>query len=204
MMIASRDRLWLLGGLVVAVLLTVIAWQFFIKSQSDKTNSVKNEIATAQQQILDSTNQLNQLKADSANLDKYKAALAANQQALPTDTGVPAFLNELHDAGAATGVTVLQLTVGVPTAVTAAPAATTGSAGATAASSGLEQLNLSLVASGTPDNLLAFLKQLQAVQPRAVLVVNVTESPSAGGQSSLSLTFDIFTSGSSSTASAAS
>jgi Tfp pilus assembly protein PilO len=183
MRIANRDRLWLLGGLVAALLLTVIAWQFFIKSQGNKTNSVKNDVVAAQQQVQDSTRELNQLRADSSNLNQYKAALAANQQALPTDTGVPAFLNELHAAGDATGVTIVSLTVGTPTAVT----------GAAAGSTSVQQMSLNMVATGPSDNLIAFVKQLQAAQPRAVLISAITESPGSGGQSSVSLTMNAFT-----------
>ena len=117
MRIASRDRLWLLGGLIAALLLTVLVWQFFIKSQNDTTNSVKADIVGAQQQVQDSTRQLNQLKADSANLAKYQAALAADQAALPSNSGIPAFLNELHDAGDQTSVGILSLTVGQPVLV---------------------------------------------------------------------------------------
>ena len=184
MRIATRDRLWLLGGLVVALLLTVIAWQFFIKSQDDKTNSVKNDIATAQQQVLDSTHQLNQLQADSANLDKYKAALAAEPAALPADDGMPAFLRELHDAGDATGV-------GDRSAAgrQRRPLVTGAPAGATPV---VSRSRSTMVATGPTDNLTAFLKQLQAVQPRAVLHHGVAESPGRGGQSSLSLTFEVF------------
>ena len=194
MRIASRDRLWLLGGLVAALLLTFFAWQFFIKSQNDTTNSVKASVVTAQQQVLDSTHQLNQLRTDSKNLDKYQAALAADQAALPADDGIPAFLRELHDAGDATGVAVVQLTVGIPTAVT----------GAAVGSAPVQQLNLSLAVTGAADNITAFLKQLQALQPRAVLITNVAESSTSGGQTSVSMSMTAFTTASSTGAAATS
>jgi Tfp pilus assembly protein PilO len=184
MRIATRDRLWLVGGLVAALLLTLLVWQLVIKNQQDKTNSVKDDVATAQQQVVDSTRQLNQLRADSANLAKYQATLAADQQALPTSDGVAAFLRELHDAGDAAGVAVVQLTVGKPTVVT----------GATVAGSPVYDLSLSLVVTGPLDALNAFLKQVQAEQPRAVLLKSVNESPgSTDGGASMNLTLDAFT-----------
>jgi Tfp pilus assembly protein PilO len=184
MRIANRDRLWLIGGLLAALLLTFLVWQLVIKNQQDKTNSVKDDVATAQQQVTDSTRQLNQLKADSPNLAKYQAALAADQQALPTDDGVSAFLRELHDAGGAAGVAVVQLTVGKPTLVT----------GATVGGSQVYDLSLTLVVTGPVDNLNAFLKQVQAVQPRAVLLKSVNESPgSSDGGASMNVSLDAFT-----------
>ena len=88
MRIANRDRLWLLGGLVVALLLVFLAWQFMIKGQHDQTDSVRESVAAADQQVTVTTNRLNALKADSVNLDKYKAALTADQAALPATAGL--------------------------------------------------------------------------------------------------------------------
>jgi Tfp pilus assembly protein PilO len=174
----------LIGGLVVALLLTFLVWQLVITHQQDKTNSVKDDVSTAQQQVVDSTRQLNQLRADSANLGKYQAALAAAQQALPADDGVPAFLLELHNAASAAGVAVVQFTVGQPSVVT----------GATVGSSPVYDLNLSLVVTGPIDSLNAFLKQVQAVQPRALLIKSVNESPgSTDSGASMNLTLDAFT-----------
>jgi hypothetical protein len=48
MRIGSRDRLWLLAGLVAALLLLGVAWQFFISSQNDQTSSIKQDIDSAQ------------------------------------------------------------------------------------------------------------------------------------------------------------
>lgn len=198
MRIATRDRLWLLGGLIVAVLLAFITWQFLIKSQNDKTDSVKNDITTAQQQVTDSQRTLNQLKADNANLDKYKDALAAGQAALPSDAGIPAFLRELQTAGDQTGVGIAQLQVGAAGPVTGTPASASSS-------TAVQQITIQLVASGPTDNVTAFLKQLQAVQPRAILITSLTESPGSAGAGALTLniTFEVFVAPSAGTAAAA-
>ncbi len=103
MRIANRDRLWLLGGLIVALLLVFLAWQFMIKGQHDQTDSVRENVAAADQQVTVTTNRLNALRADSVNLDKYKAALAADQAALPATAGLPDFVRQLQAAASATG-----------------------------------------------------------------------------------------------------
>jgi Tfp pilus assembly protein PilO len=183
MRIATRDRIWLLGGLVAALLLTFLVWQLLIKSQNDKTDSVKQDIDSAQQQVSDSTLQLSRLRADAPNLDKYKAELIANQAALPTESSIPAFLNELHAAGDAAEVSVVQLQVTPPGLITGPQAGTTP----------VYQLTVTVVATGSDDGIATFLKQLQADQPRAALLTSVAESPgAAGGANSLNLTMQIF------------
>lgn len=184
MRVGTRDRLWLLGGLVVALLLAFVAWQFFIKVQQEQTASVKEDIASADQQITDTTRQLDQLKADSANLAKYKATLAAAQQALPSDAAMPAFIRELQAAGDATGVGIAQVQVGQPQPVVAA---------AQAAAGPVFFIAVTVVASGPTESVNEFIKQLQMIQPRAVLVSSVTESPGAGAnQAQLNLAFQVF------------
>lgn len=184
MRIANRDRLWLLGGLVVALILVLVAWQFMIKGQHDQTNSVRDSIATADQQVTTTTNRLNALRADSVNLDKYKAALAADQQALPSDVALPAFVRELQAAAVATSMGIVQLQVGQPTAVvstsTSAPR--------------VYSVSINVVATGAIDNATAFINQLQAVQPRAILMTTVNEAPGPTGGNSvqLNITFNAF------------
>ena len=183
MRIATRDRIWILGGVVAALLLTFLVWQLLIKSQNDTTNSVKQEIASAQQQVSDSSLQLSRLRADAPNLDKYKAELAANQAALPTGSGIPAFLDELHAAGQASGVSLEQLQVTPPVVITGPQAGTTP----------IYQLTVTVVGTGTDQGIASFLQQLQAVQPRAALLTSVIESPGSSGQpNSLNLAMQIF------------
>jgi hypothetical protein len=189
--IASRDRLWLLGGVVVALLLALMTYLLLVKGQNDKTNSIKAEVVTAQDQVVTSNRQLSQLKADSANLDKYKAALAAHQAALPANPGLPALLRELHEAGDQTGVGIVALTVADPKAVTDSSA--TGST-ATATTSNTFSIDVSIVATGPSGNLTAFVKQLQAVEPRAALISSLDFSPGNAVTHTyqLSLNFSVF------------
>jgi hypothetical protein len=193
----GRDRLWLIGGLVAALLLVGIAWQFVISSQNDTTNSVKNDVASAQLQAVNSRRTLNQLRADNANIDKYKAALAAAQQALPAATGMPALLRELHTAGNQTAVAVVSLQVGTPQSVTPAAvttATTTGSAATTDGLSGaVYEISVTAVATGATANLDSFLQQIQQLQPRAILLMSVSEAPGASaGQTQLTAVMQVF------------
>ena len=181
MRIASRDRIWLLGGLVIAILVTFFAWEFVIKGQQDETASVRENIASTDTQVTTLTHQVNVLRADSVNLPKYKAQLLADQQALPTDAGLPAFLRELHAAADASHMAVAQLQIGQVQPVVG-----------TTSTTPIYSIAVTMLASGPLDAATAFLNQLQVVQPRAVLLSSVSETPGSGNLVQLNLTFSAF------------
>jgi Tfp pilus assembly protein PilO len=185
--IGKRDRIWLLGGLIAALLLVAVVWEFVISGQYSHTSSLRSQTSQAQDQANGLRQQNAQLKADSANLPAYQAALAAGQQALPQDTGMSAFLSELHSIGAANGVIVNQIQVGNPEAVT-------GGKGSVSAVSGpVYELPATLILTGAEDNLAVFLKQVQAQQPRAVLITTGAEAPGQNaGQVQLTLSVYVF------------
>jgi hypothetical protein len=132
------------------------------------------------------------LKADNANLPKYQAQLAAAQQALPDDPGLSDFLREMQTDGAATGVSVTNISIGQPTAVTA-----TAASGTTTADGGVTgpvySVGIVLTANGTADGVNGFLKELQQTQKRAVLLVSANEVPAPGStQTALTVNLEAF------------
>ena len=197
---SSTERLWLVGGGTVALLLTVIAYFFFISPQRSETSDVHGQIATAGTKNTVLEHRLAQLRDENRNLSRYQAERDAAREALPSDTDVSDFLRSLQLLGAQTGTNVTSVTVGAPAAATPAPlpGATTSttpaapsasaSANATAApgganaapSSGVYGLAINAQVSGSPANLTRFLDQLQNVQPRAVLVTAVSETTGGG------------------------
>jgi Tfp pilus assembly protein PilO len=176
-------RIWMIGGLAVIVLLAVGSWFLLISPKFAKASDVRTQVEDTQTQLITLRRKIAGLNAQKAQLPKYKAALKRNQQALPSDSGVPDFLRQLQSSGEKTGVTVSGVSV-------AAPAPAAGAAG-------VWQLPITLIADGAPDDLGSFLNDLQAVQPRAVLIqsVNLTQgtgdsadsSSGSSGGSSLSL-----------------
>jgi hypothetical protein len=123
-------------------------------------------------------------------------------------------LRTLQSLGGATLTDVTALTVGQPAPVTAAPAQPTSTASpaatATAAPTSTATSNaitapavyamsISATVTGSPTALDKFLDQLQNVQPRAVLITNVTEGAGStsgaghtAGQTTLTLTMQAF------------
>jgi Tfp pilus assembly protein PilO len=181
------ERLWLVAGGLVAFVMLLIGYFFFISPQRSDTSDVNSRAATAEQQNAVLQARLDALREQNNNLGKYKAELAALQQALPSTSGTSDFLRTLQSLGAATLTDVTSLTVGQPIAVTPPqPVATAEPSAGGAASSAAPApvavapsafaLPISATVTGSAPALAKFLDQLQAVQPRAVLISSISMS----------------------------
>jgi len=209
---SQTERLWMIGGGLAAFLMILIGYVLVISSQSDETDSVDTKVAAANAQNDALQARVNALAVQNTNLAKYQAAAASALQALPNSSGMPDFLRTLQSVGSQTGTSLTSLTVGTPVDVTAtANGATAGATPAPAAAptngtpvaGTVYALPISAQVSGSVASLNAFLTQLQAVQPRAVLISQIAEQPNdatgsagsgakAGGSMSISLTMNAF------------
>lgn len=151
------DRLWMIAGAAVIALLVVVSWFLLINPQKTEAADLKAQTDTAQIQAVDLRKRIATLKKQKSNLARLKATLAGYQDALPADSGVPAFLRQLQASGTELDVDVSGITVSAPTEVENL--------------AGVWALPIQLTAVGTADDLGAFLDQLQgADQKRAVLI----------------------------------
>lgn len=197
---SQTERLWLVAGGLIAFVMLLIGYFFFVSPQRSNTSEVKQQTATAQQQNAVLQARLDALREQNKNLSKYQAELAAAQQALPATSGTSDFLRTLQSLGAATSTDVTALTVGAPLDVTpvavtqptstSTPAATTTAAAPTstaapavpvATTAGVYALPITATVSGSASALSRFLDQLQAVQPRAVLISSISMSSATNG-----------------------
>jgi hypothetical protein len=197
MRITAADRNWLLAGGLAALVIIALGWFFVISPQHATTSSLNSQTSDAQGQTVTLEHNLGQLHADSANLPKYQAELAAAQQALPATSGLPDFLRELQAVGSSTDVSVTGVAVSTPVAVGAAAAqSSSASTSTSSAASGVNgpvySVAITVTATGTPESLDSFLKQLQQVQPRAVLVTTANEGPGTDGALTLTANLQIF------------
>ncbi|GIH89967.1 type 4a pilus biogenesis protein PilO [Planobispora siamensis] len=161
-MFAGRmDRIWALGGILVAAILLVVGWFFLISPQLAETDRLQGETETAHVRAATLQSRLSQLKRENADLPRYRAELEAARQALPTTAESEQFLRQLQTAGEATGVDVGTVAVGAPAVVEAAGVK-------------MHSLPVALTATGGTVALDEFLDQLQQVQPRAALIDDVT------------------------------
>lgn len=200
---SQGERLWLISGGLVAFVMVLIGYFFFISPERSNTADVKGNVGTARQQNAVLRARLDALRAQSKDLAKYQAELLAARQALPATSGVPDFLRTLQALGNATQTQVTALSVGQPTDVTpqaalvptasaaaapsptaTVPTATATTPQATTGGVGLYAMSISATVTGAPAALIRFLDQLQAVQPRAVLISQITASSGAAGAGS--------------------
>jgi len=182
-----QAKIWMAIGAFGAVVILALGYLFVIKPQQSQTNDLKAQVADQAIQISVKQHKVADLRKQTEHLADYKAALAADQAALPAQDGIPDFLRSMQAIGTKTGVSVTAITVGQPSPATSAGPAGTGTNPA-------YEAVISLVAAGSADALTAFLQQLQTGQPRAVLITTAGESSSAGGTAgvSLNLTLKVF------------
>ena len=196
---SQAERLWIIGGGIVAFVLFLIGYFFFISPQRSQTSDVNSQVASAHEQNQALQHRIDLLREENKNLASYQAKLAAARLALPQTSGVSDFLRSLQSLGSATLTDVTGLTVGVPkdvsliaaaqpTTAAAAPNAAAPAPAATAeaapptTTTGLPvtppaifSLPITATVTGSPGALEKFLDQLQNVQPRAVLITGITE-----------------------------
>jgi Tfp pilus assembly protein PilO len=162
------DRLWAIGGALGAVILFAIGWLFFIGPQYHQASSLQDQAAAAELRLTPLEHRLVELRQQNGNLERYRAQLARDRQALPTTSGLSDFLRAMQTSGSSTGVSVSGVIVGALTEVPVTGAQ-------------IYAFPITLVATGAAANLDQFLDQLQRVQLRAVLISSVNAVP--GGQS---------------------
>jgi Tfp pilus assembly protein PilO len=167
----NSGRLWVIAGAAVVVLLALVSWFFLISPKYAEASDVRGQVEDTQTQLITLRKKISELQRQAAQLPTFKAELQANQRALPSNAGIPAFLNQLQAAGDNVGVSVTGISVSAPLKSTAA--------------TDVWELPMTLTVEGDADRLSLFLTQMQSVQPRAVLVksANFTanESAAAGG-----------------------
>jgi Tfp pilus assembly protein PilO len=170
-----QDRVWLLGGVVAMILLVAGGWFLLISPKKAETADAQGRTEDANAQLIALKRQAATLKAESVKLPAYTAQKATLLKALPTTSGVPDFLRQLQDSGSAVDVEISGINVGGPAPSKAVPS--------------VFELPISLTALGGAVNVSKFLDRLQAIQPRAVLLVSVslTGAPPADVSVSISL-----------------
>jgi len=151
------DRLWMIAGAAVIAVLAAVSWFLLISPEKTETDDLRAQTETARSQAVNIRKRIATLKKQSADLGKLKATLAGYQDALPADSGVPAFLRQLQAAGTDLDVDVSGITVSSPAELENVP--------------GVWALPIQLTAEGSAEQLGTFLDELQgADQKRAVLI----------------------------------
>jgi Tfp pilus assembly protein PilO len=168
MRVRHADRLWMIGGVVAAVVLSVLSWLLFIGPQRSQTGGLNDQAASTELRLDTLRHQLAKLQQESQDLPELRAAVDSLRQALPVTHQMAEFLRELQSSDGHTGVFVHDVVVGVPTQ----PAHPTA---------GVYAVPVTLTADGNAASLEGLLRQLQQVQRRGVLVTGVELKPTEQG-----------------------
>jgi hypothetical protein len=125
-------RTWIGATVVVAVLIAIAGWFLLISPTRAATADARANIASEESRTITLSADLKALKAQYANLDATRAALAAVSVQVPTKADDAAFRRVLADRAASSGVAVISLKTGAYVAVTP-PAAKSGTSGSSTA-----------------------------------------------------------------------
>jgi type IV pilus assembly protein PilO len=174
------DRLWLIAGAAVIALLSLVTWFFLVSPAYTEAEDLRGQTDTTRSQATELRKRTATLEKEKADLPSLEATLASYQDALPSDSGVPAFLRQLQNSGLSVGVDVSGVLVSNPIPQSESP--------------GVWALPIQLTAVGTASELGKFLDLLQgADQKRAVLIESAAfNTDETSGALSLSLSVKAF------------
>jgi cytoskeletal protein RodZ len=207
---SPKEKLWLAGSGIAALLIAVIGWFFLISPQRQQTSDVEGQTQGAQLANTSLQSRISALSEENAKKASYQHAYDAAQEALPTSSDPASFLRIMHATADKTSTNLTALTIGTPQTITAPVPATPASPSSTSSSSspstptgatgsGVYSIQITTGVTGSNPNLYAFLTQLQDVQPRAVLITNLTAGrngdgtdSNSKGSSALQLTMQMF------------
>jgi Tfp pilus assembly protein PilO len=130
----TMTRKWSLLTVLLIIAVFVASWFLLIAPKHEKVASLKAEAVTQQSANDRLVQQLSELKAQSLDLPKQKAALAVFAKQVPNNPALPSMIRDLTAAAKKTGATLVTiapsdpvaLAVAAPVAPVAPPATGTG------------------------------------------------------------------------------
>lgn len=100
----NSNKIWLLLGGVVSVIVLIMGWFLGVSPKLDEMNTSTEQKASVDAQNAAFQQNINELQKESKSIDKVKEQLKELQVALPPGGELPAFLGQLHELEAASGV----------------------------------------------------------------------------------------------------
>jgi len=136
----DKNRLWIIGSVLVMVALLVLGWFLGIQPQLAATATAIGQRVVVDQENAAHETSLAKLKKDFKEIDKLNEELVALSRSVPFGTEVPDYVDQLDALAKANKVTLKGLTVADPSAYTpvapAVPVAPPAEPGAAAAPTG--------------------------------------------------------------------
>jgi Tfp pilus assembly protein PilO len=159
------DRLWLIGGLFAVLVIVAATYLLAIKPVDTKKAEYQGQVEDSETTLISLKRDLAKRQAQYNDRAKYTEALNTMRGHLPESYDIPNFVRAVQASGIAVSVVVSGISVGQPSKV--------------ANSETVASIPITLTASGTAVNIGKFLRRLQTVQSRAVLIQSVNLSQGA-------------------------
>ncbi|KQX66713.1 type 4a pilus biogenesis protein PilO [Angustibacter sp. Root456] len=165
----TKSRVWSLGAGLLAVLMLVASWFLLISPQRSEAASLRDQV-TQQQQFNDQIKlKTQELKAQFASLPARQAQLAEIKQEMPENPALPSLVRDLSSYADDAGVVLVSVAPSAPQPLTAGASSTA----AAAATAPIQQIQTSIVTTGSYAELTLYLQKLQSKMRRAILVDNI-------------------------------
>jgi hypothetical protein len=201
MRIAQDRRVWLGGGVLVAVLVLAAGWFLLINPKLSASSALRSQTSDAQLQNMRFSSKNNSLKSQNDNISGLRSDLQDAIDGLPTSSGLPEFTRQISTQAVSTRVGIDSISVGTVMPYSALGAAAgAGAAGPVGSPAGkLYSIPVTISSQGPAKNQFAFLHALQQIGPRRVLINTTTFGPgsnatvaSIDGNSSLTTVLTVF------------
>lgn len=173
----AKTRSWVAGASAVALLMVVASWFLLISPQRSEAATLREEVTQQQQQNEQIKLRTQQLRAQFASLPARQAQLAEIKQQMPDNPALPSLIRDLSTYADDAGVVLVSVAPANPAPFTVAGAATTTAA---APAAPLQQIQTTVMATGSYAELTLYLQKLQSKMRRAVLVENITLAKASG------------------------
>jgi Tfp pilus assembly protein PilO len=210
----DRNRLWILGAVLVIGATAVLGWLLGISPKLGEARAADIERVSVEAQNSAYRTQLETLKAQFESIGELRTELATLRQAVPSEADLPEFLRQLDDIGRAHSVTFSSIQVSdakpytpilpsEPVATAEAPArgavalaaasplaaADTPAVTSRVTAANFVAIPVSLTVDGGYDNVLAFIKGVQdGSRLMLVTAFNTNAAPDGDGAASSAAT----------------
>ncbi|MCU1659195.1 MAG: hypothetical protein JWO57_3851 [Pseudonocardiales bacterium] len=178
-MASLQDRkVWLAGGLLAAALVAAASWLFVISPELSSASSLRSQAQNTELNNVMLQAKAAKLREQSKGIDVLSSKLSDALSALPATSDLSTFTRQVNRQATQNQVQLTSVAVGTASSATANGAATTPAANATPGQ--LVAIPVTLISTGSLRHQLDFLKAVQAVGPRRVLVTSTQIAPGAG------------------------
>ncbi len=156
-----NSRFWMLIAFVVSAAVLLMGWFLGISPKIDEANAAETQRANVETQNAGFQQTLDQLKSDSEKIDSIKSDLKEIQLQLPPDGDLSSFLGQLHELEVMSGVQLTSFSAGEGVPFVSVPNGTDTVTSPLVTSENVIVIGVGLKVSGTKEQVLDFVHDLQ-------------------------------------------